>query len=132
MLAPTGVQEFPMRTPTPQDVNTIRGVTTWALRLASLVLVAYGAFLVLQRVAFAVGIANAETAFRTWEGTGEGHSLYRGLAMLIVGAALGAASSRLSRWAIPVLPLGCPACGYESDASPAARCPECGSLRPHG
>lgn len=109
---------------TPHRINTCRGLMTWAIRSASLILLAIGAYLVLKRVVLAVVNHDLQTAFQTWEEIGEGQSFYRGAAMLAVSAALAGFSRALPRWAFPAMPEGCPRCGYERVEQ--ERCPECG------
>jgi hypothetical protein len=109
---------------TPNRVNTCRGLLTWAIRCASLIVLAVGAYLVLKRVALAIVNRDIQTAFLSWEEIGEGQSFYRGLAMIGVGAGLGGLARTLARWAFPTMPEGCPGCGYERVEQP--RCPECG------
>lgn len=110
----------------PEDVNTYRGVAVWVLRSISVALLAVGTYLVLKKILFGIGVGDPQMIYRVWEDVGEGHSFYRGLAMLLTGAGLGLASSRLARWAIAVPPDGCPRCGYGPGAQDSARCPECG------
>src|SRR5690348_9915477 len=109
---------------TPSRINDCRGIVTWAIRAVSLILLATGAYLVLKRFMLAVVARDPQTAFLAWDEIGEGQSFFRGLAMLAVGASLGAAARPLARWVLPVPSGGCPRCGYEKvDQS---RCPECG------
>jgi hypothetical protein len=109
---------------TPARVNECRGQLVWALRVASVVLIVAGACLILNRVVMAVVNLSPGLAFTSWEGIGATHPLYLGVALGLVGAALGWRSSAIARWAFPVMPSGCPRCGYERVESD--RCPECG------
>lgn len=108
----------------PHQVNTCRGLLTWAIRTASVFLLATGAYLILKRFILALVTLDFQAAFLTWEGIGEGQSFYRGAAMIAVAAALGACSRAIARWAFPPMPEGCPGCGYERVEQD--RCPECG------
>jgi hypothetical protein len=108
----------------PGFINTCRGLVTWVLRSAAVVLCAGGAYLILKRVLLGIGVRDRAMIHAVFEGIGEGHSLYRGLAMIIVGSALGLLSKTISRWVLPVPSEGCPRCGYEKVDTD--QCPECG------
>jgi hypothetical protein len=108
----------------PHRINTCRGILTWATRAACIALLTFGTYLVLKRFTMAVVTRDIQSAFVVWEETGEGHSLYRGLAMLMVGGLLAGLSRAIPRWVFPAMPEGCPRCGYERVDQP--RCPECG------
>lgn len=111
----------------PRDVHAARTTALWGIRGCALALAVCGAYLALKRVLFAVGSGEGSGVLRTWEGVGESHSLYRGLAMLVVAAVVGAASRRLAKWVVSASPYVCPNCGYEpTRTSDPARCPECG------
>jgi hypothetical protein len=79
-----------------------RGVAMWVMRSVSAGAVLYGAYLVIKKVLFGIGSGQVDMIFGVWEGTGEGHSLYRGLSMIVVGVALGLASRRLAAWVFAV------------------------------
>ena len=109
----------------PERINTCRGVLTWVIRAACLLLAAAAAYLILQRVALAVVTGDLQTAFTSWaDGIGARQPLYCGIAMLAVAGVLGAGSQVIPRWVFPAMPEGCPRCGYEVVAQ--ERCPECG------
>lgn len=114
----------------PERINALRGMTTWCVRGVSVVLTALGAYLMLKRLALAVGTLNPELAFLTWQDIGESQSFYRGVGMVLIGAALGLFSRRVAAWVIAMPPTGCPQCGYAvappTGSAPPARCPECG------
>ncbi|GJQ30533.1 MAG: hypothetical protein HBSAPP03_24170 [Phycisphaerae bacterium] len=117
-----------MRPLSPRHVLGTRVIVLWALRVVSVVLVAVGLYLVIKRVLFAfisgMGFMNMLT---TWEGVGEEHSLYRGLAFMAVGGTLAAISGVLAIWIIPAMAYMCPKCGYEPPTrDDPSRCPECG------
>lgn len=110
-------------------VHSVRAVVCWSLRLLGLLAASLGAYLLLKRVAFAVGTGDFPGAFQAWTGVGEGHSAYRGIALIIVGVALGVVSKWAARWAIVTPGGGCPRCGY--DMKPDEPCPECGWREPN-
>jgi hypothetical protein len=106
-------------------VNTCRGIGLWAVRAAAVFLLATGVYLVLKRVALAVISGERTTAFFAWgDPIGESQSFYRGIAMILIGAALGLASPMIARWVFAAPPTTCPRCGYERVEQD--RCPECG------
>lgn len=120
---------------TPHQINSLRAVTTWGLRLLALMLLVTGAYLMLKRLVFGIGVWDFNSALQAWMGIGEDHSFYRGIAMMLVGGAVGAMSRRLAAWVVAMPPAGCPQCGYgvapPSGSDPPDRCPECGlALRP--
>lgn len=110
---------------TPAAVHATRWLITTLARSAATIFIAVGAYLVLKKVAFAVGSGQGVEVLRAWTGVGEEHSLYRGSAMLAVGLALFLIASRLSRLIVPVPDDGCPRCRYERQNA-SDRCPECG------
>lgn len=116
---------------TPNRINMVRGWVTWAVRCVALILVVTGLYLVLKRFTLGLGDNfNFNLIFRTYEGTGEGQSMYRGIAMALVGLPLGFWSRKIAAWVIAMPPTGCPQCGY-AVAPPdggvwPAKCPECG------
>ena len=111
---------------TASSITRARAMTVWAIRAVALGLLAAGSYLTLKRIVFAV-FADFDAAFRVWTDVGEGHGASRGVAMLLLGAALALASSRLARWVIVIPPTGCPGCGYSLEgAGDSAVCPECG------
>jgi len=89
-------------------------------------MLAVGAYLVIKKVSFGVGAGDADLIFRIWEGIGETHSLYRGIALLLVGSALAVASRRVAAWVVVVPERGCPGCGYAGASRERHACPECG------
>jgi hypothetical protein len=113
-----------VKRPVAHTVNLVRGVATWGLRAVSVALVAFGAYLLLARIAWAVGNAFALQNFAFYSEPHEVGAPFTGVSMLAVGAALGALSSSIARWMIPVPPESCPRCGYAQPSG--ARCSECG------
>lgn len=112
----------------PQQAFGVRMVVLWTLRAAGVVLAAVGLFLVVKRVSFAVMSGMGfMSMLSTWDGTGEDHSLYRGLALIAVGVVLALLSVALARWIVPAWRSECPSCGYEpAKTHDPSRCPECG------
>jgi hypothetical protein len=110
-----------------EHVHTARALATWALRGAAIALLAVGCYLFLKRLVFGLMVTDMEAAFRVWMEIGEGHSASRGIAMMIIGAALALLSGRVARWAIVCPARGCPGCGYPQPEGEI--CPECG-MRP--
>lgn len=115
-----------MPTLSPAKVNTVRAVAIWCLRGVSVWVCGYGAYLVLKMVLFGSGQGNPLYTAHTWMDIGEDHALYRGAAMICVGAALGAGSRRLVHWMIAVPECGCPRCGHDGAPTDDPRCSECG------
>ncbi|MEZ6210712.1 MAG: hypothetical protein R3B46_05595 [Phycisphaerales bacterium] len=110
---------------TPAAVHATRWLITTLTRSAATIFIAAGAYLMLKKVAFAIGSGQGVEVLRAWTGVGEEHSLYRGSAMLAVGLALFLIASRLSRIIVRVPDDGCPRCLYERQDA-ADRCHECG------
>ncbi|MDX2131766.1 MAG: hypothetical protein SFY69_06925 [Planctomycetota bacterium] len=113
---------------TARDVFALRRLVLTLLRAGSVVLVAWGAFLVFHRVLFAglsgMGVVDM---LQTWEGIGEQHGFYRGVGLVVVGGVLAGTSGVLARWIVAYAPYCCPSCGYGvPKVDDAARCPECG------
>lgn len=116
-----------MRPISPTDVARTRVIAVWMIRAVSLSSTGLGLYLVLKKLLFALVAPTGEGLwfmFRVWDDVGEQQSTFRGLAMIILGVALGLASSRLARWVVALPASGCPRCGY--DAAGRDRCPECG------
>lgn len=115
---------------TPDRTNALRGRATWVIRSVAVLLIAVGAYLMLKRLALGLGTLNFDLALQTWEDIGEKQSFYRGIGMVVVGAALGVFSRRIAAWVIAMPPTGCPQCGYAvappTGQAPPSRCPECG------
>jgi len=115
---------------TPDRINALRGCAMWVIRSVSIILIAVGAYLMLKRLALGIGTMDFGLAFRRWDDVEEMQSFYRGIGMVVVGAALGVLSRRIAAWVIAMPPTGCPQCGYAvappTGAAPPARCPECG------
>lgn len=111
---------------TPTDVIAVRTILLWAIRALAIALMATGSYLFLKKLLFATfsGQGFWEMLFQIWEGIGEEHSTYRGLALVIVGAALTVLSRPLVRWVVQPPSLGCPRCGYAGPVG--GTCPECG------
>lgn len=108
-------------------IHAARAITLWSLRLLALLITLYGTYRLLQRVAFAIIVADRQSAFGAWTGIGETHGAAVGTAAIITGLALAAASRPLTRWAMPAPTTGCPNCAYNTNAD---TCQECGhSLR---
>lgn len=110
----------------PKQVNSWRAGVRWAVRGVAATMVATGVYLMLKRLSFGIGTGNMEAALRSWVDIGESHSFYRGVALVIVGGALAALSTRLSAWIVTVPAETCPQCGYANAPAEGARCPECG------
>ncbi|MCL4741060.1 MAG: hypothetical protein KJZ54_02550 [Phycisphaerales bacterium] len=109
----------------PERINAMRALCTLAARAAAVWCVAFGAYLFLKKILFAVGVGDPSHAFRVFMEDGDMQSTYRGLAMIAVGVALAVLSRRIALWVVPVPATGCPRCGYPTpDAE--GRCPECG------
>lgn len=113
-----------MRRLSHRDIHAWRAVATWLMRAPAVALITVGAYLALKKLLFGVGTRNLDMIYDVWEGVGEGHSFYRGLAMIAVGAALGVMAPRLARWVVTIPARGCPRCGYAADEDQP--CPECG------
>ncbi|CAG0969768.1 hypothetical protein PHYC_01178 [Phycisphaerales bacterium] len=113
---------------TPRDVHAIRTGALWLVRAIGLSLLGLGAYFTLNRILFSLGSGMGFTQMlQTWNGVGEDHSLYRGLAMLVIGGALAGFSAALARWVVPMVAYSCPGCGYEpAKVNEHGRCPECG------
>jgi hypothetical protein len=111
--------------PTPQQVLAARTYAVWALRSIGAALLCLGGYLVLKRVLFGIGLGDMSIVTRTYVGVGEDSSLYRGLALLVVGGLIAGLSTPIARWIVIVRPEGCPGCGYAA-AADANQCPECG------
>lgn len=112
-----------------EAVNGWRASVASSIRVAAIVLLAWGGALVVKKVAFGIGTAQPEMIWNVYEGVGEEHGTYRGIAYLAVGVVLAFAANWLARWAIRPPAEGCPSCGYERWES---RCPECGLERGGG
>ena len=114
----------------PDRINALRAVVTWCCRGVAIILVAVGAYLMLKRLAFGAGVLDFRTALQTSTEIGEEQSFYRGVAMILVGVAMGVFSRRIAAWVIAMPPTGCPQCGYAvappTGAAAPARCAECG------
>ncbi len=112
------------------QISTLRGCATWVIRSVAVILVAVGAYLMLKRLAFGVGVWDFETALQVWQGIGEEQSFYRGIALVLTGLLLGLFSRRIAAWVIAMPPTGCPQCGYAvappTGRTAPPRCPECG------
>lgn len=111
---------------TPRSITAARAAVTWAARAAAAVLLAWGGYLFLKKLFFALGQGPGgfDHMFRVYTEIGEGHSTYRGMAAIMIGAALAVLSRRLARWIIAMPETGCPTCGYAGSSSDT--CPECG------
>lgn len=110
----------------PAAVHAARAVATWTARAAATAMIAAGAYLVLKKVVFALGVGDLSMIRGVYEGVGQGHDTYRGLGFLIVGGALAVVSRPLAAWIVATPPAGCPNCGYELPAPAPEKCPECG------
>ncbi|MCC6660181.1 MAG: hypothetical protein IT437_04775 [Phycisphaerales bacterium] len=107
-----------------RTIHAARAVATWGVRAPSAAAVALGAYLLLKKVAFGIGTGQVRVIYDIYEGVGEGHDTYKGLALVVVGVACGLLSRRMARWIVTVPETGCPACGYAVQGS--GPCPECG------
>lgn len=115
----------------PSAMQDARAVATWVLRLVAIVLLIWGSYLVLKKVLFSATFGSDAVAhlFRVYEGIGEEHSTYRGLAALLVGGTIAVTSRRLARWVVVLPRDGCPRCGYSGPVT--TTCPECGQQGLH-
>ncbi len=114
-----------------QQVNAVRAIVTWTIRAIAIILLATGAYLSLKRLVLGLGNNfDLRLIFQTWQGIGEEQSMYRGIAMMMVGGTLAGLSRVLAAWIIAMPPTGCPRCGYAvtlpDGTAPTERCPECG------
>lgn len=105
-------------------VHAWRAAVTWGVRAPSALAVAVGAYLLIKKVAFGMGTGDLATIYNIFEGVGEGHDTYKGLALVVVGVTCGLLSRRIARWIVTVPDAGCPGCGYARLVGDA--CPECG------
>jgi hypothetical protein len=113
-----------VKRPVAQTVNLVRGVATWAVRAVSVGLMVFGAYLLLARVAWALGNTFSLQNFAFYSEPHEVGAPFIGVSMLVVGTALGGLSAHIARWMIPVPPESCPRCGFAEPTG--ARCSECG------
>lgn len=114
------------------DPHTARMLILGVLRLSAVVLICWGLIQVGGRLTFGLIAPGAfSDAWRTWQGIGEEHGMFRGLPMLIVGTALAGLSRPIAWWVICAPERGCPRCGHDTSGTGAsgtggARCSECG------
>lgn len=100
--------------------------------MLGVLLVCWGSYLIIQRVAFGLSMGEVRGAWHIYDGVGNTHRVSRGVGSLVVGAALFLGGRFIAVRTIVVPARGCPRCGYAGSAS--GRCPECGlnGLRPAG
>jgi len=110
----------------PERINQIRGIATWTIRAAAMILVSTGIYLVLKRLMLGAAIGDFAFPFTIYTDVGEASSMHRGLAMLIIGALLGILSGPISAWVVAMPPEACPRCGHPQPPGGTARCTECG------
>jgi len=107
-------------------VHQIRATLVGLFRLFAVGLIAFGSFLILARLAFGlIGNGNLTSVFRVWQGIGEGHGIYRGIPMILIGFVFAVKSRSLAHWIIRPPESGCTNCGYPVPEDTKA-CPECG------
>lgn len=105
---------------TPAAVHATRWLITTLARSAATIFIAVGAYLVLKKVAFAIGSGQGVEVLRAWTGVGEEHSFYRGSAMLAVGLPLFLIASRLSRLIVRVPTTAAPDASTRDKTAPTA------------
>jgi hypothetical protein len=111
---------------TADAINRNRARIKWVVRGVAAVLLTFGAYLVLKRVGYLAGSGDFGSVFRYHSGDmGETNSMYRGLALLLVGGGLALLSDRVSRWIVTLPVTSCPRCGHHRGPG-ATSCPECG------
>jgi hypothetical protein len=108
----------------PETVHSVRAVTTWALRLLGVLIVAWGLYLALQRVIFGFNTGELSSAWIIYDGIGDSHRVSRGIAAACIGGVIAATADIISAWAIVAPRRGCPRCGYAGGEGGV--CPECG------
>lgn len=113
------------------DPQTLRMLVLGALRLASIGLLAWGAIQLGTRLTFGLLTPGPfSDAWESWRDIGETHGVFRGIPILLVGAALAGASRPLTHWVIRAPAQGCPRCGHDTSSpardSASPRCTECG------
>jgi len=114
------------RQPIPSEtIHAARWAVVFASRAAGITLLTIGAYLILKRAAFAIATGQNFDVLTIWNGIGEDHSIYRGLAMIIVATPLVAFARVLARFIARLPDTGCPRCLYER-APGTDRCTECG------
>lgn len=109
-----------------QTIHAARAVAVWSLRGAAVALLAGGAYLLVKKLAFGIGTGSLASIGDYYDGVGEGHGTYRGLALIAVGVAVGLCSRLIARWIVVLPATGCAKCGYELGSPAPAKCPECG------
>jgi hypothetical protein len=109
------------------DINACRALVQWIVRGIAVLCVAAGILLLLKRLLIVASTGWFDLAFRPWDSEGESNSLYMGLALVVVGAALAISARRLSKWIVVLPSSGCPRCGHaRPPGGQDTRCPECG------
>lgn len=113
----------------PADVQPVRALVQFLLRIVSVLCIAVGAVLVANRFLWAVfGPADITSAWDVWSGIGQWHGFHSGVPLILAGGAIAFLSRHIAVWAVRPPALGCPNCGYDTRAAEdtEARCPECG------
>lgn len=107
-------------------VQQLRATLIGLFRLLAVGLIAYGLFLIAARFAFGlIGSGNLTSVFRVWRGIGEGHGIFRGIPMILIGFVFAIKSRSLAKWIVRPPESGCINCGYPTPQDTKA-CPECG------
>ena len=106
--------------------HATRAIVLGVLRAVSLIMVAAGTVMVLNRFIFGLlGMGDLASAWSNWMGAGAWHGVFMGVPLVAVGVALALSSRRLAAWIVRPPGTGCPGCGYAT-LDEDGRCSECG------